>query len=118
MGTLKVPVPVTGLVANFSPMPRIEPPPFGTEIEGKPPVIDDVRDSSVTILACPCVGMIAWLHLTTKDKIAESPVRRLGGLGPFAVMLPRPRRSTKTRGFASPAFAGFAILVELSATFG
>ena len=34
MGTLMEPVPVTGLAANFSPMPRIAPPPFGSEIEG------------------------------------------------------------------------------------
>ena len=27
-------MPVTGLAANFSPMPRIAPPPFGTEIVG------------------------------------------------------------------------------------
>jgi hypothetical protein len=27
-------VPVTGLAANFSPMPRIAPPPFGREIVG------------------------------------------------------------------------------------
>jgi hypothetical protein len=29
------PVPVTGLAANFSPMPRFAPPPFGKEIDGK-----------------------------------------------------------------------------------
>src|SRR5262245_33164731 len=28
------PVPVTGFAANFSPMPRIAPPPLGKEIEG------------------------------------------------------------------------------------
>jgi hypothetical protein len=28
------PVPVTGLAANFSPIPRIAPPPLGSEIEG------------------------------------------------------------------------------------
>jgi hypothetical protein len=28
------PVPVTGLAANFSPMPRIAPPPLGSEIAG------------------------------------------------------------------------------------
>lgn len=28
------PVPVTGLAANFSPMPRIVPPPFGREMDG------------------------------------------------------------------------------------
>ena len=34
MGTVIEPVPVTGLAANFSPMPRIAPPPFGREICG------------------------------------------------------------------------------------
>jgi hypothetical protein len=33
-GTVMVPVPVTGLAANFSPIPRIEPPPFGRDIDG------------------------------------------------------------------------------------
>jgi hypothetical protein len=32
MGTDIDPVPVTGLAANFSPMPRMAPPPFGTLI--------------------------------------------------------------------------------------
>jgi hypothetical protein len=34
MGTDIEPVPVTGLAANFSPMPRTAPPPFGSEIDG------------------------------------------------------------------------------------
>ena len=34
MGTVIDPVPVTGLAANFSPIPRIAPPPLGKEIEG------------------------------------------------------------------------------------
>jgi hypothetical protein len=34
IGTLIEPVPVTGLAANFSPMPRIAPPPLGREILG------------------------------------------------------------------------------------
>src|SRR5262245_42983850 len=34
MGTLIEPVPVTGLAANFSPMSRIAPPPFGSEGTG------------------------------------------------------------------------------------
>ncbi|OEU61971.1 MAG: hypothetical protein BBJ57_05765 [Desulfobacterales bacterium PC51MH44] len=34
IGTLRDPVPVTGLAANFSPMPRIAPPPFGSDMEG------------------------------------------------------------------------------------
>src|SRR5947207_686549 len=34
MGTLIEPVPVNGLAANFSPMPRMAPPPFGRLIDG------------------------------------------------------------------------------------
>src|SRR5690349_14776734 len=34
MGTLNEPVPVAGLAANFSPMPRIAPPPLGRDNEG------------------------------------------------------------------------------------
>src|SRR5260370_4958066 len=34
IGTVSDPVPVTGLAANFSPMPRIAPPPFGREGDG------------------------------------------------------------------------------------
>src|SRR5215213_8343566 len=34
IGTDKEPVPVTGLAANFSPIPLIAPPPFGNEIVG------------------------------------------------------------------------------------
>src|SRR5262249_30368441 len=34
IGTLIDPVPVTGLAANFSPIPRIAPPPFGRLIVG------------------------------------------------------------------------------------
>ena len=33
-GTDNDPVPVRGLAENFSPMPRIAPPPFGSEIAG------------------------------------------------------------------------------------
>jgi hypothetical protein len=34
IGTDIEPVPVTGLAANFSPIPRIAPPPFGRFMEG------------------------------------------------------------------------------------
>jgi hypothetical protein len=34
MGTLRKPVPVTGLAENFSPIPRIALPPFGSDIAG------------------------------------------------------------------------------------
>src|SRR5215204_714063 len=35
IGTDMEPVPLTGLAANFSPMPRMAPPPFGSEIDGR-----------------------------------------------------------------------------------
>jgi hypothetical protein len=34
MGTVMEPVPVTGLAVNFSPIPRIAPPPLGKEMDG------------------------------------------------------------------------------------
>src|SRR5437773_10489692 len=34
IGTVIEPVPVTGFAANFSPIPRIAPPPLGSEIAG------------------------------------------------------------------------------------
>jgi hypothetical protein len=34
IGTVIEPVPVTGFAANFSPMPRIAPPPFGNWMDG------------------------------------------------------------------------------------
>ena len=51
MGTDIEPVPVTGLAANFSPMPRIAPPPLGREIEGAPGV------------ELPELGVSAWVEL-------------------------------------------------------
>src|SRR5262245_53181597 len=34
IGTVIDPVPVTGFAANFSPIPRIAPPPLGSDIDG------------------------------------------------------------------------------------
>jgi hypothetical protein len=34
IGTLRDPIPVTGFAVNFSPIPRIAPPPLGNDIEG------------------------------------------------------------------------------------
>jgi hypothetical protein len=34
MGTVIIPVPVAGLTLNFSPMPRMAPPPLGWEMVG------------------------------------------------------------------------------------
>jgi len=34
IGTVNEPVPITGLAVNFSPIPRIAPPPFGKEMDG------------------------------------------------------------------------------------
>src|SRR5271165_5378587 len=36
MGTVEEPAPETGLALNFSPIPRMAPPPLGNEIWGKP----------------------------------------------------------------------------------
>jgi len=42
MGIVMLPVPVTGVAVNFSPMPRIAPPPLGSEMAG-----DFTKNSSV-----------------------------------------------------------------------
>lgn len=47
IGTVTDPVPVTGLAANFSPMPRIAPPPFGREMAGA-----EKTDRSSVLLFC------------------------------------------------------------------
>ena len=63
MGTERDPVPVTGLAANFSPIPRIAPPPLGSDIGGKP---------------------VSWLELlgdlSRKSKLASAGWNRLNGI--------------------------------------
>src|SRR5215204_3511563 len=53
MGTLIEPVPVTGLAENFSPMPRMAPPPLGSDIAG-----DDwaLPTAPTPAPSCPCPG--------------------------------------------------------------
>src|SRR5215218_7143695 len=48
MGTVMEPLPVTGLAENFSPMPRMAPPPLGSDIVG-----GDGRLSPATSLPAP-----------------------------------------------------------------
>src|SRR5882724_3415169 len=47
IGTVIAPVPVPGLAANFSPIPRMAPPPLGSEIVGA-----DTWDVSCVVLCC------------------------------------------------------------------
>ena len=58
MGTLKEPVPVTGLAENFSPIPLIAPPPFGSDIEGgvelPPSEASFLIESEAAFLLKPC----------------------------------------------------------------
>jgi hypothetical protein len=67
MGTVIEPVPVTGLAANFSPMPRIAPPPLGKEIDGaenceplavKPPLL-----SVLSQRLCPLMFFMPYIVL-------------------------------------------------------
>src|SRR5689334_19668027 len=51
IGTVMEPVPVTGLAANFSPRPRIAPPPLGSERDG-----GLVRNESADAVPSPAVG--------------------------------------------------------------
>ncbi len=55
MGTEKAPVPVTGFIENFSPIPRIAPPPLGNEICGVG--VDEVEEGCCAVPDCwevPC----------------------------------------------------------------
>ena len=56
MGTVIDPVPVTGLAANFSPMPRIAPPPFGSDRVGVD--ADSCRGTIRTSLLVDCVSLL------------------------------------------------------------
>src|ERR1043165_4896671 len=72
MGTLTDPVPVTGLAANFSPMPRIAPPPLGRDMDGtpgrleSPPVSSDLltdNDPTALGLALTSCGLTVLLRI-------------------------------------------------------
>lgn len=67
IGIVKFPVPVTGLAANFSPMPRIAPPPFGSAIAGGVEVA--ALDSFVASLAA---GVFAVAGLSEAVVCAEA----------------------------------------------
>src|SRR6266567_535012 len=57
IGTLIDPVPVTGLAANFSPMPRMAPPPFGRLIVGEA----GAEFSSAALPFAPDIGWVSAL---------------------------------------------------------
>jgi len=59
MGTLIEPVPVTGLAANFSPMPRIAPPPFGRAMAGA----ENFDCSGGLLFSCFALGDVLSEHL-------------------------------------------------------
>src|SRR6266568_507651 len=62
MGIVSDPVPVAGFVENFSPMPRIAPPPFGSDSVGKsagvlgaaPPSEGAEREDPAAAPGAPC----------------------------------------------------------------
>jgi hypothetical protein len=51
MGTVSDPVPVTGLAPNFSPLPRMAPPPFGSWIEGARTCPSEAGVSSALVIS-------------------------------------------------------------------
>src|SRR5690606_29902409 len=71
-GMEKAPVPVTGFEENFSPIPRMAPPPLGREIEGTSIELDLVsppsfwRNSFLLFCACSFIfdigGFILRVH--------------------------------------------------------
>src|SRR5438067_515085 len=60
IGTLIDPVPVTGLAANFSPMPRMAPPPLGRLIAGK-------AGAELWTAALPFAPGTVWLGALTSQ---------------------------------------------------
>src|SRR5829696_6226057 len=93
MGTLREPVPVTGLAENFSPIPRMAPPPLGNDMVGgdervrsilpswasSPPEPaergvpeeaphESVEDRSVPFIrGSPCYSLLPCNHLSQPD---------------------------------------------------
>ena len=63
-GIVSVPVPVAELALNFSPMPRIAPPPFGNEIDGGvtagPAPLSAVADGGVTPAEAAVLGSASF----------------------------------------------------------
>src|SRR6266566_8244004 len=61
MGTVSEPVPVTGLAENFSPIPRIAPPPLGRESLGafRP------KPSLCPCSSCPCTSLSLVIPIAT-----------------------------------------------------
>src|SRR6266702_5962875 len=69
MGTVMEPVPVTGLAANFSPMPRMAPPPFGSERGGAEKLLFSLEASLFSLCVfCMfniCAFVTYWGHSRT-----------------------------------------------------
>ena len=58
MGAGIEPVPVTGLAANFSPIPRMAPPPLGRLMAGAAPVSEPVPVASDVEPVCEGDGLL------------------------------------------------------------
>jgi hypothetical protein len=105
MGTVIVPDPVTGFVANFSPMPRIAPPPLGREIEGaanaeRPPSVDsDGLSVAMPILCCSMDYVLArsarddGVSMPSEDIVQTQVIGHLNGSATIAAVRAFPRNS-------------------------
>jgi len=77
IGMFKAPDPVAGLAENFSPMPRIAPPPLGRLMDGREPLLSSERGAgaaSIVPTRAPDAG--AW-----PGSIFASASHRPRGLG-------------------------------------
>src|SRR5215467_6882744 len=106
MGTLSDPVPVTGLVENFSPMPRIAPPPLGSESVGtrlfaSAPSVAGRPPSGAPNVGCPIREAAPVFSGDGRWPWRDPPIRS-GSFGtarsPYASRIPR----TGSRALRSP----------------
>jgi hypothetical protein len=90
MGTVIEPVPVTGLAANFSPIPRMAPPPLGSEMEGA----FEASLSSVTSLV---TGSLVGFICINSHQIGLDQVGRMPSLNRPSVYAKCPRSREEKR---------------------
>src|SRR5438094_4088381 len=75
IGTVIDPVPVTGLAANFSPIPRIAPPPLGNEIVGGAVRLGPLRASvwpASVLLLSPAFSLVSSIGFS--EPVWNGPV--------------------------------------------
>jgi hypothetical protein len=70
-GTLRLAVPLTGFVANFSPIPFIAPPPFGRDIDDAAKGFLSPPEAGSVPVAAAFIGSGVVVRDTLETRIAE-----------------------------------------------